>query len=237
MRNWCIILAGGLGTRLRSAVPDFPKCLAPISNRPFLQWQVQSLSKRGVTHFLLALGHCADQVLEVLTQPWARDFSIATVIEHEPLGTGGAARFAMDEAGLEEALVANGDTFLGGSLRGMLAPLNTSNTELMRIATVQVPDRVRFGGMVTDDANRVTVFLEKGHVGPGLINAGLYRIHRSALDAEAQANFSLETQVMPRLLAQGLLHGQELAGPFIDIGVPDDYYLFNAHVHEYVHQA
>ena len=100
MNTTCIVLAGGLGTRLRSAVPDLPKCLAPIACRPFLEWQLRSLAERGVQYFVLALGYGADEVLESLRQPWARALSIETVIEHELLGTGGAARFAMSETGL-----------------------------------------------------------------------------------------------------------------------------------------
>lgn len=220
--------------RLRGVVPDLPKCLAPIAGRPFLEWQLSSLAERGVEHFVLALGHSADNVLETLRQPWALRLSIDTVIERELLGTGGAARFAMNETGLNEAVIANGDTFLGGSLEPMLTPLDLERGELMRIATVRVPDRKRFGGVAVDVEQRVTAFLEKGHTGAGLINAGLYRIHRHAFDCEAQGAFSIETQVMPRLVANGVLQARELAGPFIDIGVPDDYHLFATRVHYYV---
>lgn len=236
MSTPCIILAGGLGTRLRSAVPDLPKCLAPIAGRPFLEWQLRSLAERGFKRFVLALGHGADDVLETLKKPWAQGISIDTVIERELLGTGGAARFAMDETGLEEALIANGDTFLGGSLQTMLASLDSDGGELMRIATVQVSDRSRFGGVVVNPEQLVTAFLEKGQTGAGPINAGLYRIHRLAFDYEDQGAFSMETQVMPRLVAKSALQARELAGPFIDIGVPADYRLFDSRVHEYVRQ-
>lgn len=230
----CIVLAGGLGTRLRSAVPDLPKCLAPIAGRPFLEWQLRSLVERGIKHFVLALGHGATDVLDSLRQPWARSLSIDTVIERELLGTGGAARFAMDESGLKDALIVNGDTFLGGALQTMLTPLDLDGGELMRIATVQVSDRTRFGGVAVDAEQRITAFLEKGQTGAGPINAGLYRIHRNAFDYEDQGTFSMETQVMPRLVAKGALQAREIVGPFIDIGVPADYRLFDSCVHEYV---
>lgn len=236
MSTPCIILAGGLGTRLRSAVPDLPKCLAPIAGRPFLEWQLRSMAERGVKRFVLALGHGADDVLESLKKPWAQGISIDTVIERELLGTGGAARFAMDETGLEEALIANGDTFLGGSLQTMLASLDRDGGELMRIATVQVSDRSRFGGVAVNPEQLVTAFLEKGQTGAGPINAGLYRIHRLAFDSQDHGAFSMETQVMPRLVAKKALQARELAGPFIDIGVPADYRLFDSSVHEYVRQ-
>jgi len=237
MSTTCIVLAGGLGTRLRSAVPDLPKCLAPIAGQPFLEWQLRSLADRGIDRFVLALGYGAEVVLDALKQPWGHALSIDTVIERESLGTGGAARFAMDESGLDEALIANGDTFLGGSMQAMLSPLDLADGERMRIATVQVPDRERFGGVALDAGKRVTAFLEKGQTGSGPINAGLYRIHRSAFDGEAPGAFSMETQVMPRLVAAGALQARELAGPFIDIGVPEDYRLFDCCVQDYVRHA
>jgi D-glycero-alpha-D-manno-heptose 1-phosphate guanylyltransferase len=237
MNATCIVLAGGLGMRLRSVVPDLPKCLAPIDGVPFLGWQLRSLAGRGVNHFVLALGYGADNVLESLRQPWARGLSIDTVIEREALGTGGAARNAMDEAGLDDALIVNGDTFLGGSLQEMLAPLDLQGGELMRIATVQVQDRSRFGGIVVENAHTVSAFLEKGQAGAGLINAGLYRIHRHALDWDKMKSYSMETHVMPLMAAKTALKARELAGPFIDIGVPDDYHLFATNVYEYVRQG
>lgn len=233
----CIVLAGGLGTRLRSVVPNLPKCLAPIAGRPFLEWQLRSLAERGVDRFVLALGYDSEAVLDALKQPWARALAIDAVIERELLGTGGAARFAMDESGLDEALIANGDTFLGGSMQAMLSPLDLANGERMRIATVQVPDRARFGGVALDARQRVTAFLEKGQTGAGPINAGLYRIHRSSFDGEGPGAFSMETQVMPRLVAAWALQARALTGPFIDIGVPEDYRLFDSHVQYFVRQA
>lgn len=233
----CIVLAGGLGTRLRSAVPDLPKCLAPIAGRPFLEWQLRSLVSRGVEHFVLALGHGADQVRAALDHPWARGLSIDYLIEPQALGTGGAARFSMRETGLQESLVANGDTFLGGSLAGMLAPLAVAQGEGMRMATVQVVDRSRFGGVAVDKQGQVTAFLEKDQTGAGPINAGLYRIHRDVLEGEGEDAFSMETRIMPALVSRRALKACELAGPFIDIGVPDDYRRFDAEVAEYVSQT
>lgn len=233
----CIILAGGLGTRLRSAVPDLPKCLAPIAGRPFLEWQLHSLAERGVERFILALGHGAEQVVKSVAKPWAKNFMIDTVIERDLLGTGGAALFAMNAVNLDEALIANGDTFIGGSLQAMLVPLDLVGGEHMRIATVSVSDRTRFGGVSIDASNCVIDFHEKGQGSAGQINAGLYRVHRSAFLGELETAFSMETQVMPRLVTRRELQAQELTGPFIDIGVPDDYRLFNAGVHDYVRQA
>lgn len=222
----CVVLAGGLGTRLRSAVPDLPKCLAPVAGRPFLEWQLRSLSRRGIDRFVLALGHGADQVKMAVSEPWAKPFSLDFVVENEALGTGGATRYAMEAVDLQEALVVNGDTFLAGDLSSMLAPIDLDSGERMRIATVHVPDRARFGGISVGPDNCIDAFFEKGQTGAGVINAGLYRVHRTAFEGELNRSFSMETSVMPKLLAVGALQAREVTGPFIDIGVPEDYRTF-----------
>jgi NDP-sugar pyrophosphorylase family protein len=99
-----------------------------------------------------------------------------------------------------------------------------------------VSDRTRFGGVAVDANQRITAFLEKGQTGAGPINAGLYRIHRQAFDSAESGAFSMETQVMPRLADQNALQARAIAGPFIDIGVPVDYHLFDTRVGDYVRQ-
>jgi len=223
----CIILAGGLGTRLRSAVPDRPKCLAPVGDRPFLDHQIEALLRAGVTDIVLSLGHGADQVLESMTRPVCARWPVRHVVEPRPLGTGGAIRFAMDHFGLDECWVANGDTYLTGSMAPLQQPLARASGELLRMATVTVPDRSRFGGVATDSQGFVSGFVDKGHQGPGVINAGLYRLSRRALP-DSPAVLSLENDVLPGLVAQHAVRSVMLSGSFIDIGVPEDYRRFCA---------
>lgn len=221
----CIVLAGGLGTRLRSVLADLPKCLAPVNGRPFLEHQLELLAAQGIDRFVLSLGHGAKQVEEAAVRLHGA-FDLQTVVEFQPLGTGGAIRFAMESAGLDEALVVNGDTWVGGDLSVMLTPLEPG--ELLRMGIVDVPDRQRFGGVGIDEEGRVTHFLEKGQSGPGAINAGLYRVAKNAFAATERGSFSFETQTMVRLTAAGHVHACRVDGPFIDIGVPEDYALFCA---------
>jgi len=224
-RQPCIVLAGGLGTRLRSAVPDLPKCLAPVGGRAFLELQLQALAAQGFDRFVLSLGHMAGAVQEAV-----RGFRVAAaidcVVEAQPLGTGGAVLHAMHEAAVDEAAVINGDTFIEADLQPMLVPLAAGSGERARMAVVEVEDRARYGG-VELDGPVVRAFVEKGRRGPGLINAGLYRLHRSAFDGFARGSaFSIETQVMPALLPKAALYAARLHGEFIDIGVPEDYHRF-----------
>lgn len=223
----CIILAGGLGTRLRAAVPDRPKCLAPIGARSFLEVQLEMLSLQGIADFVLSLGHLATMVEDEAARLSER-FRIRTVTEQEPLGTGGAMLWALQQAGLDEAMVTNGDTFLGGSLQGMLQPLDQSADEWVRMATTDVPDRARFGG-VTVNAGRVTGFLEKGLAGAGAINAGFYRVSRRCFERFGAGQvFSFENDVLAPLARSGKVTACATHGAFTDIGVPDDYHRFCA---------
>lgn len=226
-QDTCIILAGGLGTRLRSAVPDKPKCLAPIGARSFLEVQLESLAAQGIRHFVLSLGHLAPMVEEEARQLGAR-FQIRTVVEQQPLGTGGAMAWAMAQADVTEALVTNGDTFLGGSLQGMLAPLDVAGGEWVRMAVTDVSDRARFGG-VAISGGRVMGFLEKGLAGAGAINAGFYRVHRRCFGDRPEGHaFSFETEVLAPLAQDGRVKACVTQGAFTDIGVPDDYHRFCA---------
>jgi D-glycero-alpha-D-manno-heptose 1-phosphate guanylyltransferase len=223
----CVVLAGGLGTRLRSVLPDRPKCLAPVGSSTFLHLLLQRLEAAGIHDFVLSLGHLADQVVDAIGRA-ALPRPPRFIVEDRPLGTGGAVLHVLRALGLDEVLVANGDTWLDGDLSAMLAPLDRAGGELFRLAAVMVPDRARFGGIRVDDRGRVTDFLEKGSSDRGLINAGLYRLCLDALPAGREGAFSLEQDVLPSIVAARGVRAAVVDGAFIDIGVPEDYRRFVA---------
>jgi D-glycero-alpha-D-manno-heptose 1-phosphate guanylyltransferase len=221
----CIILAGGLGTRLRSVVSNLPKCLAPINGIPFLSLQIEQLVHIGVDNIVLSLGYLSEQVIDYLK---TRKFPVPVsyVVEQEPLGTGGAIAHALDSLELDEVLVANGDTYLDGDMYSMLRPLTRPSRELFRMATVQVPDRSRYGGLVIDNEGKILSFLEKGQSGPGPINAGLYRLCRDSFSFNNPGKLSIENDVLPMLVKTANVTSCPINGDFIDIGNPDDYQKF-----------
>ena len=221
----CIILAGGLGTRLRTVVTDLPKCLAPIGGRPFLAIQIAQLKQAGINDVVLSLGHLADKVIHEITQGHLGE-DVRFVVENHALGTGGAIRYAMNTLGLDEVLVVNGDTYIEGDLDPMLTSLNREARELFRMALVSVNDRQRFGSVEINDTGYVGGILEKGQEGPGLINGGLYRLCSAVFDKYPTGSFSLEADLLPLLVARGCVSGYCIAGQFIDIGVPEDYMRF-----------
>jgi D-glycero-alpha-D-manno-heptose 1-phosphate guanylyltransferase len=221
----CILLAGGLGTRLRDAVPGVPKCLAPVSGRPFLQVQLAQLASQGIERFVLALGHLAEQVIQV-AQGLASSFQVEWVVEQRPLGTGGATLLAMHEAALSEAVVANADTFLHADLSALLAPLDRDRAEDIRLLAVPSENASRYGRVVVGDGKART-FMSGGPARGGLINAGIYRVHRNAFAKYRPGQrFSLEADVIGELAAQGRVAAAVVSGTFTDIGVPQDYFRF-----------
>lgn len=221
----CILLAGGLGTRLRSAVPGVPKCLAPVAGTPFLRLQMQALAAQGVERFVLALGHLAEQVIAVAKE-LRGSFRVEWTVEPQPLGTGGAALYAMQEAALSEGVVANADTLLRADLSALLAPLERSRGEEVRMIAVPSAEGGRFGRVVVRDG-RARAFIAGGAPGPGLINAGLCRIHRDAFAQHRPGDcFSLEADVIEPLAARGKVGAAVVPGSFTDIGVPQDYLRF-----------
>lgn len=115
----CIILAGGLGTRLQSIVSDLPKCMASVAGKPFLHYLLTSLEQKGFNHVILSLGYKHEMVIE-----WLKTFNtklkVSWVVEQEPLGTGGALRFASQAMLTDKAFIINGDTYFEVDYLGMM---------------------------------------------------------------------------------------------------------------------
>ncbi len=215
-----IILAGGLGTRLRQSVPDLPKPMAPVAGRPFLEILLQSLSSKHIRRVVLSLGFMADKIIDHFGDRFA-GMDLAYRIEELPLGTGGAVRFAMADCTNDHVYVFNGDTYLD---------LNIDEVELQWqrgrrpiIVGRNVADASRFGRL-TVEGGRVKGLSKDAKLGPGLINAGCYVLNRGQLDAYAlRVAFSLEEDYLTSATATTAFDLYVTTAQFIDIGVPEDY--------------
>lgn len=221
-----LVLAGGFGTRLKSVVSDVPKPLAPVNGKPFIHYLMSHLYSQGARNFFFLLHYEAEVIKATLADGsllhTSDDLNINSVVEREPLGTGGAIRNALTVFGIETSfIVVNADTWLGDGLEEIAAaPPNT-------IASVWVQDCSRYGALSVKNG-KIKKFLEKNaSEGKGLINAGLYHlspgVFGSSMDA---ARFSLESDVFPLAAAQGMLSAVEIDADFIDIGIPQDYLKF-----------
>ena len=218
---YLLVLAGGFGKRLRSAVPDVPKPLAPVAGRPYLSYQIENWVDQGVTQIAFLLHYKADSI-ETFLKTYQKQFKnceICTLTEPQPLGTGGAIAFAVKQFGLTGSfLVANADTWLSSGVKNVLS------TKIPAIATVRVEDSERYGSLRIEE-NEVVAFEEKQNSsGPALINAGLYHLHAELFEDWSGQPFSLERELFPKLAITGQLKYVRLETDFIDIGVPEDYF-------------
>ena len=234
MSKQCIILAGGLGTRLKGLLPNLPKCLAPINGRPFLELQLNYLKNQGVDQFILSLGYKSDMVKHVIKSSLSKRFNIEIIVEPYQLKTGGAIMHVMKTIGSEESLVMNGDTILTGNILPMFYDLDIENGELVRIATIQVDDKSRYGTIVTNSQSRITGFLEKGMRGKGLINAGLYRISKEIFKNAQKDVFSIEEDIFPYFIQSKNIYSYSMEGKFIDIGIPEDYAYLSENIKKFI---
>jgi D-glycero-alpha-D-manno-heptose 1-phosphate guanylyltransferase len=217
-----IVLAGGFGTRLRSVVSDVPKPMAPVAGRPFLDILLRNLAAKGVRRTILSLGYMSTVISDYFGAEFC-GMSIDSVVESTPLGTGGAIRLAMDACENDAVFVFNGDTYLDVDLADVHATWRSK--KLPVVVAKHVPDTARYGGVEVTDG-LLTRFIEKGRIGPGLINVGCYVLGRRDLDRfDVGVPFSIEVD----FLAPQATHSQVAVaiteGLFIDIGVPEDYAL------------
>ena len=211
-----IILAGGLGTRLRSVVSEVPKCMAPVDGRPFLQYMLEWLSRYDVSHVVLSVGYLREVIFSYMdSRAWP--FEISYAVEEEPLGTGGGIRLALTKCREDRVIVLNGDTFFDVDLDAL------SFTAPVTLALKPMRNFDRYGA-VDWDGELVTGFHEKAACAEGLINGGVYALVRSQLDfAFYPKRFSFEKDLLEPLADGHLVAGQVQDGYFIDIGIPEDY--------------
>ncbi len=217
------ILAGGLGTRIRSVGGDVPKVLLPVAGRPFLAHLLDALCVQGVTTGVLCLGHAADRVWDAARNACPRGMTLIDSREPQALGTGGALRLAREHLGTR-CLVLNGDTWLDTDY-GALVATHREQEAVFTLALVRSAAAAEKGSVVMDATGRVTAFAEKTREGTGLINAGVYVLDPVLLDPWPRGKaVSLEREIIPRALSAGaVVAGRVEPGPFVDIGLPDDY--------------
>jgi NDP-sugar pyrophosphorylase family protein len=218
-----IILAGGLGTRLRPLVSDIPKPMAEVAGRPFMEYLLLQLRRAGVTRVVICAGFKAEPLNAYFGDGSRWGAALEYSIEPEPLGTAGALKLAEPLLSGDRWLVMNGDSFLDISLAG-LAEAHRRTPAPATIALARVADVQRYGSVNCAEDGSLTRFVEKGHsTGPGLVNGGIYVIERRTLELiPDRGATSLERDVLPQLVGRGL-RGVQSDAFFIDIGVPEDF--------------
>jgi len=220
-----IILAGGLGTRLRKAVPDLPKPMAPINNRPFLEYQMDYWIAQGVNHFILSVGYLKDVIINHFGTNY-KDATIEYAEEFEPLGTGGGLLMASKSL-TEPFLAINGDTFIEVNL-DELWNFHIQKKSKWTFSLFKTDQFSRYMGMDVDQNGEILSLKPNKSQDSGLANGGVYLIDPKALpslDYKAGHSVSLESDLLSDYISKdGRLFGKEFKGRFIDIGIPSDYH-------------
>lgn len=218
-----LILAGGLGTRLQSAVPESQKVVAPVQRRPFLARLLDQLSAAGLRRAVLLTGHRADDVERALGAQYG-SLRIEYSREASPLGTAGAVRLALKLVTKPTFLLVNGDSYCNIDLQAFFEFHRGRRADLS-IAIARVADAGRYGQVRFDAEDRLTSFEEKNpKAAAGWINTGIYLVERQLFQGVPKdAPQSLERDWLPRWTTSKNVVGFRCPGPFLDIGTPESY--------------
>jgi D-glycero-alpha-D-manno-heptose 1-phosphate guanylyltransferase len=217
-----ILLAGGLGTRLRSEVIDLPKSMAHIGSRPFLEYQMDQFIARGVTRFILSVGYKSESIRAHFSDRY-RGCEVVFAVEETPLGTGGAIKHAMKYVTGRHVVVANGDSMFLADLQAQYSFHKDNNADIT-LMLKPLQDPFRYGTVELDPHGRIMGFLEKQPIEKGLINGGLYLFDVTSFrKLNLPDVFSLEKDLFEKGVDQLRIFGYVSEGYFIDIGIPEDY--------------
>jgi D-glycero-alpha-D-manno-heptose 1-phosphate guanylyltransferase len=221
MIKQAIILAGGLGTRLRSVVTELPKCMAPVAGMPFLHYVIAHLKSEGVSDFIMSVGYKSESIIRYVKANYptsAFQFSI----ENEPLGTGGAIKLAIEKSTEQNILVCNGDTLFKVHV-DHLNDFHNLHHPACTLCLKPMEHVDRYGVVELEDDGRVQSFHEKKFYKRGLINGGVYAINRASFSIQNfPEKFSFEKDYLEKFVGKTRLFGCIQDEYFIDIGIPED---------------
>ncbi len=228
-----VILAGGLGTRLRSVVSEVPKCMAPVSMRPFLYYLLKYLADSQsikIERVVLSVGYLREKIYDWIDS--CREefpFQIDYAVEEQPLGTGGGIRLALEKCSADSVAILNGDTFFDVNL-AQFSKFHDDCRALLSIALKPMENFSRYGTVQISDDGLVNAFNEKCQCNKGLVNGGMYLAKRESLAKYLAAKpdkFSFEKEVLESVVNSDSetvkIYGFKSNGYFIDIGIPEDY--------------
>jgi D-glycero-alpha-D-manno-heptose 1-phosphate guanylyltransferase len=217
-----IILAGGLGTRLKSVLPDLPKCMAPVNGKPFLSYIIDYYLQQGTERFIFSLGYKHAVISEWVKKQYP-SLKVEFVIENEPLGTGGAIQYAVEKAKGKDILILNGDTFFEVTLQA-LSDYHKRSGSACTLSLKPMKNFERYGVIEMEEDGRIKSFKEKKYYTEGLINAGVYVLNTGRFRQQRRpAKFSFEKDYLELSFSSMPMYGFVQDGYFIDIGIPEDF--------------
>jgi len=221
-----MILAGGLGTRLQAHTPGVPKALAPVGGRPFLAWLLDQLDIAGFRRVVLCVGYRRETIIGAFGNRY-RGLELLYAIEESPLGTGGAICKGIERIGPGEApiFVMNGDTIGDIAYSQMIAAHSprSHDPKAITMALFRCEDTGRYGTVEISEG-RVASFVASGGHGPGIVNSGVYLLHRRLFrNWTMPIAFSFEHEFLAPRISELVIYPFLSDGWFIDIGVGRDF--------------
>lgn len=218
-----IILSGGLGTRLNGVIRGIPKVMAPVNNKPFLEYILDDLNQQGVNKVVLATGYKKEYVKNYFGDKY-KNILIKYSEENFPLGTGGAIKKALYKTNENNVIVMNGDIYT--KLNYMeLYKRHLSNCAEVTLALKKMENFERYGNVTLLD-NKITCFAEKKFVTKGYMSVGCYVFNRNVLNSfEDNVKFSIEYDFFVKYVEKLFFSPYFYDDIFIDIGIPEDYEL------------
>ena len=231
-----LVLAGGLGTRLRSVVPDLPKPMAPINGRPFLEHLLDYWINQGVGRFVFSVGYRHEIIKGHFGNKY-KEALIEYAVEKTQLGTGGGLSLGSQKFGkFESFLLLNGDTFFAVNLKSLIDFANANKADWC-FSLFRSHEVGRYMGMEISPVGAITSLNSCARQLRCLSNGGVYWVTPGALINEKFSvvkKVSLEEDILPASIASGQrLFGLEFSKTFIDIGVPYDYQRASAILADY----
>ncbi|GIV26869.1 MAG: hypothetical protein KatS3mg027_0683 [Bacteroidia bacterium] len=217
-----LILAGGLGTRLKHLIPDIPKPMANVAGKPFLYYLLKQLQVQGIKEVYISIGYKAEKISSYFQNNF-HSLRIHYIKEEEPLGTGGAIAYALNQIPYDKVLILNGDTFLNLDITKFINEYEKNNLTLA-LKYVQQSNRY---GFVDIQNNTISGFAEKSSVlKDGWINAGVYLLNKHFFlsNIPSQKVFSFERDFLEKIIHKYPVQVFKVNDYFIDIGIPVDYH-------------
>lgn len=217
-----IILAGGMGTRLREILPNLPKPMAPVNGKPFLHFLLNWLSQYPIDKIILSIGFKAEMIINYFGTSF-NDIPLEYTIEEKPLGTGGAILYALKKTTSNNILIVNGDTYFPIDIKKFY-DVHVKNESLLSVALKPMYNFDRYGS-VECKGDIIIRFNEKKLQTSGLINGGIYLLNNQILNIRKFPEvFSFEKEVLEKEAGTFKINGFVFDLTFIDIGIPEDYY-------------
>ena len=231
-----IILAGGLGERLRPLTEKTPKPMLPIQGKPIVQHCIENLRNHGVKEIILSIGYMADKIKEYFGDGSEFGVNIDYNIEEQLLGTGGAVKEIVQKFGIcDDFILAWGDNLADFDISGMMRS-HSENEGLITMSLTSREDVENFG-VASLDGSKIRGFVEKPareDAPSNLINAGAFVVNPQALDILPEGKSSIERECFTLLAKEGKIYGHKHNGYWFPTDTLEKYNYANEKIKEII---